>query len=99
MSTGVCRPLFTISYYFGRVMNISSLSWRLQAYWKPGIMIKEFCPIKFTSRRKDCVPRKAYMDSKGLVEIQKEATKLLKVSTIVPYRPMGGPITKEIEDD
>ena len=26
---------------------------------------QEFGPIKFTSRRKDGVPRKAYMDSKG----------------------------------
>ena len=30
---------------------------------------QEFCPIKFTTRRKDRVPRKAYMDSKGFVEI------------------------------
>ena len=60
---------------------------------------KEFDPIKFISRRKDEVPRKAYMDSKGFVEIQKEATKLLKVTTIVPYRPTSGPITKEIDDD
>ena len=50
---------------------------------------QELCPIKFTSRRKDKVPRKAYMDSNGYVEIQKEAAKLLKVTTIVPYRPMS----------
>ena len=31
---------------------------------------KEFSLIKFTRRRKDEVPRKAYMDSKGFVEIQ-----------------------------
>ena len=31
---------------------------------------QEFGPIKFTRRRKDGVPRKAYMDSKGFVEIQ-----------------------------
>ena len=30
---------------------------------------QEFGPIKFTSRRKDGIPRKAYMDSKGYVEI------------------------------
>ena len=30
---------------------------------------QEFDPIKFTSRRKDGVPRKAYIDSKGSVEI------------------------------
>ena len=60
---------------------------------------QEFDPIKFTSRRKDGVPKKANMDSKGSVEIQNEVTKLLKVSTTVPYKPMGGPIIKEIDDD
>ena len=30
---------------------------------------KKFCPIKFTSRRKIGIPRKAYMDSKGSMEI------------------------------
>ena len=60
---------------------------------------REFGPIKFTSLRKDEVPRKAYMDSKGYVEIQKEVVKLLKVTTIVPYRPMGGLIIEEINDN
>ena len=50
---------------------------------------QEFGPIKFTSRRKYKIPRKAYMDSKGSVEIRKEASKLLKVTTIVPYRPIA----------
>ena len=45
------------------------------------------------------VPRKAYIDSKGSMEIQKEAVKLLKVTTIVPYKPMSGPIIEEIDDD
>ena len=60
---------------------------------------QEFIPIKFTSRRKDGILRKAYIDSKGSVEIRKEAAKLLKVTTIVPYRPMSDPIIKEIDDD
>ena len=60
---------------------------------------QEFGPIKFTSRRKDEVLRKAYMNSKGFVEIHKEATKLLKVTTIMPYRPMSSPIIEEIDDD
>ena len=60
---------------------------------------QEFSPIKFTSRRKDRIPRKAYMDSKGTVEIRKEAAKLLKVTTIVPYRPMKGLIIEEIDGD
>ena len=60
---------------------------------------QEFGPIKFTSKRKDGVPRKAYMDSKGSVKIQKEVAKLLKVTTIVPYRPMSGPIIEKIDDN
>ena len=39
------------------------------------------------------------MDSKGYVEIRKEAAKLLKVTTIVPYRPMSDLIIEEINDD
>ena len=45
---------------------------------------QKFSLIKFISRRKDEVPRKAYVNSKGFVEIQKEVAKLLKVTTIVP---------------
>ena len=60
---------------------------------------QEFGPIKFTSRRKDGILRKAYMDSKGYVEIQKKAAKLLKVTTIVPCKPMSGLIIEEIDDD
>ena len=60
---------------------------------------QEFGQIKFTSRRKDGVPRKAYIDTKGFVEIQKEVVKLLKVTTIVLYKPTSGPIIEEIDDD
>ena len=60
---------------------------------------QEFGPIKFTSRRKDVVQRKAYIDSKGFVEIQKEAAKLLKVTTTKPNRTTSGPIIEEIDDD
>ena len=56
---------------------------------------QEFNPIKFTSRRKDGVPRKAYRPMK----IQKEVTKLLKVTRIVPYMPTNGLIIEEIDDD
>ena len=55
--------------------------------------------IKFTGRRKDKVLRKAYIDSKCYVEIQKVAAKHLKVTTIVPYKPMSGLIIEEIDDD
>ena len=37
------------------------------------------------------------MDSKGFVEIQREGVKLLKVTTIVPYMIMSGPIIEEID--
>ena len=60
---------------------------------------QEFNPIKFTCRRKDGVPREAYLGSKGFVEIQKEAAKLLKVTTIVPYKLTSSPIIEEIDDD
>ena len=60
---------------------------------------QEFGPIKFTRKRKDGIPRKAYMDSKGYVKIQNEAAKHIKVTTIVPYRPMSGLIIEEIDDD
>ena len=33
------------------------------------------------------------------MEIQKEASKLLKVTTIVPYKVTNGPIFEEIDDD
>ena len=39
------------------------------------------------------------MDSKGSVEIQNEVAKLLKVTTIVPYRPISGLIIEETDDD
>ena len=60
---------------------------------------EEFGSIKFTRRRKYRVLRKAYMDLKGFVKIQREASKLLKVTTFVPYRSMSDPIMKEIDDD
>ena len=64
-----------------------------------GYYNQEFGPIKFTSRRKDEIPRKAYMNSKSSVEIRKEVAKLLKVTTVVPYRPMSDPIIEEVDDD
>ena len=60
---------------------------------------QELGPIKFINKRKDEIPRKAYMDLKGSVEIRKKAAKLLKVTIIMPYRLMRGPIIKEIDDD
>ena len=60
---------------------------------------QEFSHIKFTSRKKDGILRKAYKDLKGFVEIRKEVAKLLILTTIVPYRLMSGPIIEEIDND
>ena len=60
---------------------------------------QEFGPIKFTSRRKYGILRKAYMDSKGSMEIRKEVAKILKVTTVVPYSSMSGPTIEKIDDD
>ena len=60
---------------------------------------QEFCLIKFTSKKKDEILRKACMDSKGSVEIRKEAARLLKVTITVPYRLMSSRIIEEIDDD
>ena len=105
MPTNVCSPLF-IGFLLFWKGNEVEVVW---ADKKPFMAAtgsvearyydQEFGPIKFTGRRKDGVPRKAYMDSKGFMEIQKEEGKLLKVTTIVPYRLMRGPIIEEINDD
>ena len=60
---------------------------------------QEFGLTKLTNIMKDRIPRKAYMDSRGFVEIRKEADKILKVTTIVPFRLMSKPIIEEIDDD
>ena len=60
---------------------------------------QEFGPTKFTNRRKYGILRKAYIDLKGFVEIRKETSRLLKVTTIMPYRPMSGLIIEEIDDE
>ena len=83
MPTSVCNSLF-----------MAATSFMEARYYD-----HEFGPIKFTSRRKDGVLRKVYKYLKGSVEIEKEATKLIKVTTIKPYRPMSGPIFEEIDDD
>ena len=39
------------------------------------------------------------MDSKGYLEIQKKVAKHLKVTIIMPYKPMSSSIIEEIDDD
>ena len=74
MPTGVWRPLFISSYCFGKVMKwkwcgqISNPSWPT-GFMKAKYYDQEFGLIKFISRRKDGIIRKAYIDSKGSLEI------------------------------
>ena len=78
-------------------MGINNPSWRLQALWNAGIIIKN--SVLSSSLIEGMMGSQEKHNSKGSVKIQKEAAKLLKVTTIMPYRPMSGPIIKEIDDD
>ena len=60
---------------------------------------QEFGSIKFIRKRRDEFSRKAYMDSKCFMEIQKKAAKPLKLTIIVPYRASSDPIIEDIDDD
>ena len=105
MPISVCCPLFINSYVF-RKGNEMEVMWAdkqpfmaATGFVEAKYYDQEFGLIKFTSRRNDGVLRKAYMDSKGSVKIQKKEAKLLKVTTIMPYRLMSGPIIEETDDD
>ena len=103
MPIGVCCPLFISSYCFEKVMKwkwcgqINNPSWRLQALCKAGIMIKNL--VLSSSLTEGMMGSQEKHNSMGSVKIQKEAAKLLKLTTIMPYRAMSGPIIKEIDDD
>ena len=49
---------------------------------------QEFRPIKFKGKRKDEALRKIYMELRDAGEIQDQAAKLLKITTIVPFKPI-----------
>ena len=77
MPIGVWHPLFTSSYFFGKVIEVEV---EVEGVGNQPFKVatgsvearyydQEFSLIKFTSRRKDGVLRKAYMDLKGFVEI------------------------------
>ena len=53
---------------------------------------QEFGPIKFKDKKKDGALREIYMVSRDVGEIQDQATKLLKTTTIMPFRPIKGSI-------
>ena len=59
---------------------------------------KEFRPIKFNGKKKNGTPRKIYMESRDTGDIQDLAAKLLKTTTIMPFRPIKGLIIEEIDD-
>ena len=59
---------------------------------------QDFGLIKFKCKKKDGAPREIYMESRNTSEIQDQTTKLLKTTTIVPFRPIKGLIIKEIDD-
>ena len=59
---------------------------------------QEYGPTKFKRKVKDGTPRKIYMESRDIGEIQDQATKLLKIIAIMPFMPINGSIIEEIDD-
>ena len=59
---------------------------------------QEFDPIKFKGKKKNGAPKEIYMESRDIGEIQDQAAKLLKTTTIVPFRSIRGSIIEEIND-
>ena len=59
---------------------------------------QEFGPIKFKGKKKNGAPKKIYMESRDVGEIQDQATKPLNITAIVPFRPINGSIIEEIDD-
>ena len=59
---------------------------------------QEFGSIIFKVKKNDRAPRKIYMESRDTDEIQDQAAKLLKITTIVPFRPIKESIIEEIDD-
>ena len=59
---------------------------------------QEFGQIKFKGKKKDGALREIYMKSRDTSEIQDQASKLLKIITIVSFRLINGPVIEEIDD-
>ena len=49
---------------------------------------QEFDPIKFKGKKKNGAPKEIYMESRDGGEIQDQVAKLLKMTTIVSFRPI-----------
>ena len=59
---------------------------------------QDFGPIKFKGKKKNGTPIEIYMELRDTSEIQDQAAKLLKTTSIVPFRLIKGLIIKEIDD-
>ena len=59
---------------------------------------QEFGPIKFKGKKNNETPREIYMESRDTSGIQNQATKLLKTTIIVSFKPMKGSIIEKIDD-
>ena len=59
---------------------------------------QEFGPIKFKGKNKNGTPREIYMESRDGSDIQDQAAKLMKTSTILPFKPIKGLVIEEIDD-
>ena len=49
---------------------------------------QEFDPIKFKGKKKNGAPKEIYMESRDGGEIQDQVSKLLKMTTILSFRPI-----------
>ena len=58
---------------------------------------QDFDVIKFEGKKKDGAPREIYMESRDIGEIKDQVAKLLKRTTIMPFRPIKGLIIEEID--
>ena len=59
---------------------------------------QEFGLIKFKVKKKNGTPKEIYIELRDSGDIQDQATKILKTTVIVPYRPIKGMVIKEIDD-
>ena len=59
---------------------------------------QEFDPIKFKGKNKNRALREIYMELKDTGIIQDQAAKILKTTTIMPFRSIKGLVIEEIDD-
>ena len=59
---------------------------------------QEFSEIEFKGKKKNETKREIYMESRDTDDIQDQATKLLKIVDIMPFRTIKGLVIEEIDD-